>query len=243
MALSLTPGDIIRLAFKDAQIFGVGQTPLGEDTNDAFITLNMMMAQWQRKRWLVYHLVTHSITSTGAQSYTIGPSGDINVTVRPDLIDSAFFRQLVQSSPNQIDYPLEILTSREDYNNIALKQLRSFPMYLYYDAAYPLGVLYPWPIMQAAIYSLHVSVKEILAQFSSVVQTIVLPDEYMAALRYNLAVRLAPQYGAPALDDIKALARDALNVIRKANAQVPRLLMPQDLIRPGVYNPYSDQIR
>jgi len=40
-----------------------------------------------------------------------------------------------------------------------------------------------------------------------------------------------------------ALAKEALNVLRMGNAQVPNLRMPDDLIRPGIYNPYSDQIR
>lgn len=238
-----TPSDIIIQALKKAGILGVGQAAQAEDMNDAFLDLNDMMAQWQRKRWLVYHLVDVSIVSTGQRSYTIGPGGDIAVATRPDRLESAFFRQIVQSQPNQIDYPLELIEAREDYNNIALKGLTQFPMYVFYDSAFPLGVVYPWPILQASIYELHLSIKAQLSQFTSLGQTIVLPLEYFAALKWNLAIRLAISYKLPVDSGLVALAKDSLNLIRNANTQIPRLRMPADLIRPGVYNPYSDQIR
>lgn len=238
-----TAQDIIQLALKDIGVLGVGQTVLPEDLNDAFVKLNWMLSQWQRKRWLVYRLDDLSITSTGAQSYSIGPGGDINVSVRPDRIEAAFFRQTVQSQPNLIDYPLQLLFSREDYNNIALKGLTTFPSFLFYDSDFPLGYLYAWPVLQASIYALHVSVKKLLPQFTSLTEVVNLPPEYMAAIELNLAIRLAPGYQRAPDPAVVALARDALNVIKNSNAQIPRLLMPTDLIRPGVYNPYSDQVR
>ena len=67
--------------------------------------------------------------------------------------------------------------------------------------------------------------------------------EYYPALHWNLCVRLFPQYQRPIDPEVKALAADALNVLREANVQVGRLFMPEDLVRPGIYNPYSDQIR
>ena len=110
--MATTALDIITLAFKDAGILGVGQSLLAEDVNDALIRLNMMISQWRVKRWLVWHLVDRSVVSTGAQSYTVGPGGDINVTVRPDKLERAFFRMLPGGSGTQaVDYPLQILLS------------------------------------------------------------------------------------------------------------------------------------
>lgn len=238
-----TPANIITSALKKAGILGVGQTALAEDVNDAFSDLNNMLSQWQVKRWLVYHLVTVSLVSTGAQSYTVGPGGDFNVAVRPDRLEDAFFRQTVQSQPNQIDYPLDILPSREDYNRIALKKLSTFPEYAFYDSAFPLGSVYSWPIIQANIYELHITLKAVLGAFTTLTQTIILPPEYYAALEYNLSRRLRVAYQMPADPELNSLARDALNTIRGANAQISTLEIDPDLIRHGVYNPYSDQIR
>jgi hypothetical protein len=235
-----TPQDIIRAALKKSGVLGVGQTALAEDTNDAYYDLQDMLGQWQRKRWLIYDLVDYAYTSTGAQSYTVGPGGNFNINPRPDRIESAFFRQMIQSQPNQIDYPLEIIEAREDYNRIALKQLTTFPQYLFYDSNFPTGLAYPWPLPLASIYEIHLTVKQTLNQFTSLSQTINLPLEYMAALKYNLAVRLRQAYQLPPDPAMIGLAKDALNVIRNANVQIPRLRIPTDLIRPGLYNVFSD---
>ena len=241
-----TPLNLINLALKDAGVLGVGMTALAEDINDAFTRLNLMISEWQRKRWLIWHLVDVSKVSTGVQSYTVGPGGDFNVAVRPDRLEAAFLRQLVQSQPNQIDYPLEIIQSREDYNDIALKGLVSFPSYVFYDSTYNAnlqGVVYPWPVPNASIYEVHLSLKDVIARFTSLGQTIVLPPEYESAIHYCLAQRLIPAYGLPKNDAVDGMARNALNTIRGANFQIGRLSIPTDLVRPGIYNPYSDQIR
>jgi len=237
-----TPADIIRLVLKDVGVIGVGQTAQAEDTNDCFDTLNMMLGEWNSKRWLLYHLIDVAKLSTGAQSYTVGIGGDFN-TPRPDrLEDGCFFRQLVQSgSPNMIDYPLSLLESREDYSRIGLKQLQTIPQYIFYDAVFPLGVVYPWPIPQASLYEIHILLKSQLSQFDNLADTINLPGPYFAAIRYNLAARVTLMYKLPPDPSIVALATDTLNVLRNANAQVPRLRMPAGIQRGAKYNIYSDQ--
>lgn len=238
--------DIVRLALKDAGVLGVGQTANAEDTNDVFDTLNSMLAQWSIKRWLVFHLLDLSVVSTGAISYTVGPGGNIDTgsVQRPDrLEDGCFFRQLVSSStPNQIDYPLQILESREDYSRISLKQLSTFPSYIFYDPAMPLGSIYPWPVPNPTYYEIHIAVKDQLQQFANLADTINLPNQYYAALRYNLGATIRPLYQMPPDPTLTALALTSLNIIRNSNAQVPRLRMPTGLTRGGLYNPFSDRL-
>lgn len=236
----VTALDVITQSLKKAGILGVGQTALAEDTNDAFYDLNDMIAQWARKRWLMWHLLDVPLVSTGAMSYTVGIGGDFN-TPRPDRLEAAFFRQIVPSQPNQIDYPLELIESREAYNNIALKSLMTFPTSIFYDAAYPLGTVYPWPVPQATIYEIHLTLKDTLAQFATLTTVINMPPEFVAAMKFNLALRLRQSYQLPPDLALVALAKDSLAVIRSANTQIPTLNMPSDLIRGGLYNIYSDQ--
>ena len=61
-------------------------------------------------------------------------------------------------------------------------------------------------------------------------------------MKWNLAIRLMASYKLPQDGAIIALAKDALNVIRMANTQVPNLKMPGALINRGMYNIYSDQL-
>ena len=237
-----SPNDIILLALTDAGVIGQGQSASGQDIADSFNRCNMMLAQWQRKRWLVYHLVDLAFVSTGAQSYTVGIGGNFNVA-RPDRIEATYFRQIINSTvPNQVDYPLELIEAREDYSLIMLKQLITFPQYLFYDAAYPTGAVYPWPVIQSGVYELHILLKEQLGQFTSLTQTINLPPEYLAAILHNLTARLQVAYKMPVDPGVVALAKDALSTIRGANAQIPRLQMPKAVLRPGHYNIYSDRV-
>ncbi len=235
-----TIGDLIKLTLKDCGAVGVGQTPLAEDSNDALMRLNAMLGQWNRSRWLVYHLINLSITSTGALSYTVGPGGNLNISNRPDKIEAAFARQIIAQSPNAIDYPLEAIAARETYDRIALKSLNSFPEYFFYDPAFPLGNLFVYPVASPS-FQILISVKEVLTPFVSLTDNIVLPAEYFEALLYNLGARLRPAYQLEPDPTITALALASLNVIKNANAAIPTMQMPKSLKPRGYkYNIYSD---
>lgn len=235
-----TPVELINLALKQSGVLGVGQTASAEDTNDAFKILNMMLAQWQTDRALVYHLVDVSIPCTGAQSYTIGVGGDFNVP-RPDRISSAFVRQLVQAVPNQVDYQLYIIKAREDYNRIALKRQGSWPEALFYDSGYPLGTLYPWSIPDST-FELHLSLYQQLQSFATVADLIVMPPQYEEAIMWNLAGRLRPMYGMQPDVTISRLASASLNTLQGSNTQIPTLTIDPILAGKGKYNVYSDQV-
>lgn len=235
-----TPGDLIAFTLRATGVIGVGQTALAQDTSDAFSALNAMMAMWNRRRWLVYHLIDTSFVSTGAINYSVGPGGNFNIP-RQDRLEAAYFRQYITNPPYSVDYPLELLESREDYSQIALKALQSWPVYCFFDSGWPLGYVYPWPVPQASIYELHIVTKDTLSSFLSLTQQINLPPEYNEILWTNLAIRLAPLFQFKVADEIVALAKGGLETIRGSNTQVPRLAMPQGLTMPARYNIFSDQ--
>ena len=238
----VSPQELITFALRATGVLGVGQTALAEDYTDAFAALNAMLGVWNRNRWLVYHLIDVPLVSTGAQSYTVGPGADFD-TPRPDRLEAAFFRQFVTSQPNNVDYPLQIIQSREDYNLIALKTLHSWPTAIFYDSAYPWGVVYPWPVPQASIYEIHLSLKQIIGHFDSYVQDINLPEEYQEAIWTNLALRLGAIYpGSLISDDLRGLARASLETVRGANAQIPTLRLPSGITGRSRYNIFSDQV-
>lgn len=234
-----TARDLISLALKDAGTLGVGQSPLDEDFNDALTTLNGMLATWQRNRWLVYHLVELTKTATGAQSYTIGPAGDFVISSRPDEIAYAFARQIVPTSPNLVDFPIRVLEAREDYANIRLKTLTPMPQAVWYDADYPLGKLYVWPVASSN-YEMHIGVKAVLQTFANLSDTVNLPPEYFEALRWNLGARLRPMYQLDPEPTITALALATLSTIRASNTQIPLARLPGGLARRNRYNVYTD---
>lgn len=241
-----TIGDLCGEALKECGYLGIGQVASAADVNDAWSRCQWMLQEWERKRWLVYVLQTWSVVSTGAQSYTIGPGGDIDTganSVRPARIESAFLRQLVLSEPNQVDYPLEILQSREDYNRIALKSLMSFPGTIFLQTDWPLGTLFCYPVPQANIYAIYVSVmSQLQSRFATLATRVVLPYEYYAAILYNLALRMRARFqiGSFPGDNLKEMAAASLKTLRGANTQIARLELP-NLNRSFLYNIFSDR--
>lgn len=236
-----TVGDLIDLSLRDSGVIGDGQTATARNANDALTRLNRMISQWNRKRWIVYDLTTIGIPSTGAESYTVGPGGDFD-TPRPDrLEDGNFLRQLNTGNGQAVDYPLELLGAKEDYNRIRLKSMGTWPSAVFYDSNWPLGTVYFWPVPQISTFGLYILVKNQIVRFTGLTQQINLPPEYEAALDYNLQVRLRIAFRLPPDPLMIALAKEALNVIRLANTQVARLRMPSAVTNGGrAYNVYSD---
>jgi hypothetical protein len=236
--LPTTPSDIISLALKTANVIGVGQTPLAQDINDSFNQLNMMMAQWQRRRYMVYELVTVSLQSTGAESYTIGLGQQFNIT-RPVKLEFAYFR-MNSGTPLPVDYPLQVLRAQEDYDRISIKNLNAFPQYVYYDTGYPVGNIFVWPVPNNQ-YEIFLSVMVQLQKFNTISDQIVLPPEYLDALHWNLARRLCVVYGVPITPELTGYAEASMRAIEEVNSQIPLLHMPVALRgKSGAYNIYGD---
>jgi hypothetical protein len=245
--------DLITLSLKDSGIVGVGQTPLAEDINDSFTRLNQMISIWARKQFYVWHLNEYVATATNATSYSVGPSGNFTLAgsngvttpaIIPAKIDSAFLRQLINAAPNQVDWPLEILMSRDAYNRIALKQLTSFTRYLYYDYSYETGegTVYPWPLPNSGLYELHICFKEQVTRFTSLTQTVNFPPEYEALITLALAKRNRVAYQMGSDPDLEMLLDEAISAVTGANFEIPTLQVASDLLRNAIWDPYSDQV-
>jgi hypothetical protein len=218
-------------ALTDAGVTGVDEAIEQPILNRAFIQANWLLAQWARKRWLVYRIADYSIVCSGAQAYSIGLKGDININPRPDRLEYAFLRFLNNPPGGNlaVDVPLHIIQSHEDYSRIAVKNVGTLPWQVFYDPVWPVGILRPWPVPQATIYEIHVGFKVVLPRFASLQDKINFPPEYEAALNWCLARRFRASYQMPADPTIDSLARDGLNVIRLANQQIGTLQMPRAL--------------
>jgi hypothetical protein len=139
---------------------------------------------------------------------------------------------------------MKVIESWEDYNRIALKQLKTFPGYVFYDPAWPLGNLFPCPVPNASIYALFVTYKEQLPPMFLTGGTVVnLPYPYYRAMIKNLAMELRAKYGINTYpgDPLPGQAKDSLRVLRGAGTQIANLQMPGDLVRPQLYNIFSDR--
>lgn len=229
--------DLITLSLKDLGALGIGQSIQPDDIADGLTTLNQMLGQWQAERLSVFHEIESVTQATGSASYSVGPGGDFNIA-RPTDIKAAFVRLKNASLP--VDYPVMIIRSREDYSKIGVKGITTLPDSVYYDAAYPLGKLLWYPVPQSQ-YELHIVVLDTLQMFSTPSTAINLPLPYHVAIRFNLAVYLAPLYQMMASSDLMRLAANAKRVVKRMNVQIPAMTLPSEFAGSGGrYNIASD---
>ena len=211
--LSVTASDVIRRALRIIGAIAGGETPSSTEEADALQVLNAMLDSWNTKSLAVYALRDESLTLTGAASYTIGMGGDLN-TARPVKIEAAYTRL------SSIDYHVEQASADAWYQLAAKSTIGTVPEWLYYEPSYPLGTLYLYPKPTTGV--LHLVTRAPFAAYSAA-DSLVLPPGYQDAITYNLAIRLAPEYGRPVTPEVAAIARDALNSIGLVNFRAPIL--------------------
>jgi hypothetical protein len=227
MPVIRTCQDLCAAVLLTSGINGIGQTPLAEDINTTFQLLVEMIGTWQRERFMAWRLTEQIIPSTGAASY---PMLD-----RPPRLDSAFARLLTgqQSGTIQtagpVDFPLYLIDSAAEYNEISLKQLSTFPAAVWYAPDFTTGSLWFWPIPPAKQFELHVFYRAGLPSYTALTDELTLPPEYIRAARYELALTLQMDYGLPARGDQAAMLMGIKAKIRAANAHVAQLQMPASL--------------
>jgi hypothetical protein len=239
-----TGADIVTSALKKAGILGVGRNASSQDNTDGLADLNEMIAEWNTQRWMAWDLLVPGFVSDGRITpYTIGPGGDYNVSRRPERLESGFLRQIVTSGLN-VDTPIDIIQAAEEYDRLSLKGLTSFPLYAFLDSSWPVGniFIYPWP--NASLYQMFFRLKDVIPIVVAATDLSIIPDQYISALKFNLARRIRQAYGMGLKPDteLNNLARNSLDVVKQSNLQIPELTLPKILTGGSSnYNILSDQ--
>lgn len=219
--------DIINQALRDTGVLGDGQTANPEQVTGAFDTLNQMLAQWQADNLIVYAQKEVILPATGAQSYSVGPGGAVNIA-RPVAIDACFWRK------GGIDYPVAVLNALDDFESITFKSLGTIPRGVHYLPSFPMGALLVYP--QPADGEFHLFMRCDLPTYISAADNLALPPEYAAAVRYSLGELLSVENQTPLRPDLAGIAKRARAVLRRNNVRIPQLGMPASIIRNKYFN-------
>lgn len=230
---STTAKAIILSALRKIRAIDPEETPPAHQVQYGLEALNDLLSSWSAERLLVYTLAQRTgALVAGTASYTIG-SGATFDTTRPQRIEQAWVRI------SNIDYPLEIIT-REAYNGIVDKTTQAQPDLLFYDPAYTSarGTVYVYPTPDTS-YTLYMSSWEPLTEFSSADQSYPFPLEYKLALKSNLAIVLADEYGKDVTTTLLKSAQESKGVIKRLNSR-PLTASLDYFNQGGTYNIYSD---
>lgn len=199
---------------------GAGETASAEDAADALYSLNSMLSSWSIEGDLVFTETTDTKTLVaGTGSYTIGTGGTINTT-RPARLKYV-----------TVDYAgdSELLEmTQEQYIAIPDKTTQGVPTSYYYDGNYPLGNLYLYPVPDAA-YTMKLYSEKPISEYSAVTDTLVAPEGWERAFRYNLAVERAPEYGKAPSAIVLSIAIQSKNAIRNAIAETEKIIVDDAL--------------
>lgn len=188
-----------------------GEAPPAEEYEDALASLNGLIHAWQTNNLHVWTQSTVDVPLVAGQtSYQIGiGSTDLPLVPRPLKVTEG---RLVVGAEEEPLIPM----SRWDYANLSNKTSPPGPPAQYfYDPQLPYGVLtvYPTPAVTGLV---RIVAQRPLQSFDTQRDTADIPQEWVSALRFSLAVELGPEYDTPAerMKILKELADEKLKVVQ-----------------------------
>lgn len=207
-----TVGDIIDAAARKITVQNMNAT----ENADAIEALNDMLGQWSASPKAVNAPTRETFTITsGTASYTVGSGATIDTTW-PSKIISCFVRE------DDDDKPLAVFSAKE-YAFIGDKTISAKPAALYHERSYPSGTFFFWPTPDSS-YTVHLWSNKAFTTYSSTATTVNLPPEYIVAIKYNLAIELAPEFGKEPSQLVIARAASTFKTLANMNSHpVPQV--------------------
>ena len=190
-----------RILTNSLKLIGViepSEIPAADEADDSFDALNSLIDSWGTQPATMY-TITRSVTScAAAASYTIGIGGNFNVArPEPFQIQAAAYIVPGTSGTTTTEVPIPIITD-DAYQALQLKAMTNpQPTMLYYNATAStsagFGTIYLWPILDQTV-SIVLYIQQNVSQFADRVTEYVLTPGLDRALRYNLAMEIAPLF-------------------------------------------------
>lgn len=234
-----TAGDLIKRALRLLGVLASGEEPEAAEYADSVMAFNQMIDSWTLESLSVYGTMDQVFTwPGGVASRTIGPSGDF-VGVTPVLLGEGTYFVW-----EDVSYPLTII-NREQYSSIAIKTISTqIPQFIFPNMVNPGSAV---PLMELTLYTVpsedlefHIVSVVALVQVADETDTIYVPEGYYEAYVYNLAMRLADEFGVnPSQNVTRTAAKSRVNIKRVNN---PNMVMdlPFPLVGNGRYNIVTD---
>lgn len=194
---SMDAREIITEAFRTAKIISPGETPTADEMDDGERKLNLLLKTWSAKEHLW-------IKSEGSKAL-IASTASYAITGARRMLS-------VRRRTSNIDTPMNEL-AREEYYDLPTKAGTGTPVSWYFDPQRTTRTLYVWPTPTTAIAAntvLHFTYLRVIEDIDALENDPDLPQEWLEALIYSLAARLAQAYGSDALSNVSAIAAGLL---------------------------------
>lgn len=207
---------LITGAMRLINVVQANEAPTADDMDIAIQALDGMVDSWSNDSYMVYTMNPYNFpTTAGQQTYTLGPGGDWD-TIRPMAINQAYVHY--QSSGSQpVDMPITMANDAQ-WASIAVKSVSTtFPTVMYDNGNYPLRTIYLWPIPNNT-QQITLWLWQPLLTLDNLDEEVTFPPGYERALRFCLAVELAPEFGKEVPASVLSTAVRAKAEIKSLNA-------------------------
>jgi hypothetical protein len=208
--MAITGRTIVTDAAFERGLIAAGETLSPENADTLLGMLARLVDNWNAEREAIYSTDFLTFTFTpGLNPHTIGPTGTWVTASRPVTIEAASVVLSGASSANQINAPSIYLHDQSVgvprwYQSLTMPNITtSYPTDGYYDATYPNGSLYLWPVPSTA-YQCQLQVRGVLAAYT-LSTTFAMPPGYRDAVTLTLA-EAADGFGFPTPSTLPARA-------------------------------------
>ena len=224
---------LVERAIRALGRLGDGESATSTELSDGLAMLNELIESWNLDRLLIYQDAREEFSLTANRNpHTIGRSvngsgnGDL-VATRPHAIQQAS----VILSPGNQEYEVDVL-NWEEWQAISQKDTTSnIPYSLWYESEFPLGKLWLYPVPTDPV-TLVLYVWRQLSSGLELTDKLSVPQGYLRALRFNLAIDLSLDYGVVVSPTLDRLARATKAAVAKANNTGPLLMTPDSRVYP-----------
>ena len=246
MATTTTARAIISAATQALGVTQPGETVDTDNETAALALFNQWIdaAQLSDLLSLVNERTVYSLVANQG-TYTFGPGGDFDTgatVVRPSSVEGMGL-VLNTAAPYPVETPLAPMTN-DQYQGLSIKTyVNPLPVSFYFNPTMPLATVILWPTPTTAVNDLAIYTQLVTAQFATVTTSVTLPPGYARMFRANLALELAPLYGATPSAFLVQQAAESLAAVKAANLPMTDLSMDRALWstnRP-TYNIWSNQ--
>jgi len=208
----LTQYQFIDAALRTLGVLALDQTPETTQYANALIKLNGLVGELRVKGLQIFQRTTYTMSLVnGTSSYTIGTGQTLNTPYPIHLLQAI---RLDANASTRID--MDIIAN-SNFNRLPSNS-SGVPIQVTYQPKINLGVVQLWPTpdsYSATNITIQLTYLRPLEYFSASTDTADFPEEWVSAIIYNLAVRLAPEYGIP-LQDRNLLIKEAETYLKTA---------------------------
>lgn len=225
--------DLINSASRLIGVLASGETLASAEQSDCLLILQQMVDEWQADGLKIF---TENINIfpfiLGTQTYTLGTGANFNMP-RPAKIQRMGCQIL--SNPTQpSEVPITMLDV-DGWANVRVKNISgSYPLFCYNDYAFPNMNLNFWVIPGLASNVVIYSWQPLSTWPDLATTNVTFPPAYLQAFRYNLAMKIAPEFGRQIDPLVMKVAMDSLAALKDINLPAPILRCDPGLSGTGV---------